>query len=241
MKIGKLYGIGVGPGDPELLTLKALRIIREAEAIYAAASSKNSYSLAASVVEPHLSAGKYLKKLSFPMNYERKELERAWRENAKKVVQDLSQGKDVVFLTMGDPCFYSTFSYLARAVKELLPEVEIEVVPGITAAQAAAARLKLALSEGEETVLFISGACGGKALREFASRVDTIVLYKVYRQTEDIYQVLKEKGLLEKTRGVSFCSTPKEKVFKTFPDPTRVKLPYFSLFILGGKTFSPEE
>ncbi|WP_022852472.1 precorrin-2 C(20)-methyltransferase [Thermodesulfatator atlanticus] len=235
MKTGKLYGIGIGPGDPELLTLKALRIIKEAEVIYVAASSKNNYSLAASVVKPHLPAGKELKMLSFPMTYERNELERAWRENAQKVAQELSKGKDVAFLTMGDPCFYSTFSYLARAVKELLPQVEFEIVPGVTAAQAAAARLKMALSEGDETVLFASGASGGKALREFASKVDTIVLYKVYRQAGDIYQALKENGLLEKTSGVSFCSTPKEKVFKNFPDLTRVKLPYFSLFIVGGK------
>ncbi len=232
--LGRLFGIGVGPGDPELLTLKAVRTIKEAATIFVAASSKNSYSLAASVVKPHLSSGKEVQPLPFPMTYDRQRLEAAWEENAKKVAEALSVG-DVAFLTMGDPCFYSTFSYLARAVKRLLPQVEMEVIPGITAAQAAAARLKLSLSEGEETVLFASGARGGEAVRRFGGEVDTLVLYKVYREAANIYQALKEKGLLEKTCGISFCSQPQERIYSPLPSPEGLKFPYFTLFIIGGK------
>ncbi len=231
---GKLFGIGVGPGDPELLTLKALRILKEVATIFVAASSKNNYSLAAEIIKTHLSGEKVLKRLDFPMTYERKELETAWQKNAKQVVEALKTG-DAAFVTLGDPSFYSTFSYLARTVKALAPETEIEMVPGITAAQAAAARLGIALSEGDEMVLFASGARGGEAVKKFGKKVDTLVLYKVYRQAEDIYRALKEKGLLDKTCGVSFCSLPQEKVYETFSSPSSKKLPYFTLFIVGGK------
>ncbi len=231
---GRLFGIGVGPGDPELLTLKALRVLKEAATVFVAASSKNSYSLAAAIIKPHLPRENAFERLDFPMTYERERLEAAWQENAQKVAHALEDG-DVAFVTLGDPSFYSTFSYLARAVKKLLPEVEIEIVPGITAAQAAAARLKIVLSEGEETVLFASGAKGGEVIRKFGDAVDTLVLYKVYRRAEDIYEALKEKGLLEKACGISLCTLPEERIYKTFPSPASQKFPYFTLFIVGGK------
>ena len=232
--LGKLFGIGVGPGDPELLTIKALKVIKEAATVFVAASSKNNYSLAAEVVRPHLPPEKELLFLPFPMTYDRDLLEEAWEVNARKIVSALKAG-DVAFLTLGDPCFYSTFSYLARKVVKLLPEVEIEIIPGITAAQAAAARLKISLSEGEETVLFASGTRGGEVLKRLGGQVDTIILYKVYRTADKIYEALKEKDLLKKTSGISFCGYPQERIYSSIPSPASQKFPYFTLFIVGGK------
>ncbi|OAG28229.1 precorrin-2 C(20)-methyltransferase [Thermodesulfatator autotrophicus] len=232
----KLYGIGVGPGDPDLLTLKAIKILRQVENIFVAASSKNAYSLAAIVVKPHLPEEKELKPLNFPMTYDKEALTSAWQENAKIIAKALGRG-EVAFLTMGDPCFYSTFIYLAREVRKILPEIEIELVPGITAAQAAAARLNLSLAEGDETVLFASGARGGQVVREFGRQVSTIVLYKVYRASADIYEAIKEKGLLTKVKGVSFCSMENEEIYQDASALKDKNLPYFSLFIIGGKKF----
>ncbi|AEH45759.1 precorrin-2 C20-methyltransferase [Thermodesulfatator indicus DSM 15286] len=230
----KLYGVGAGPGDPDLLTLKALKVLNSAKTIFVASSSKNAYSLAAKVVSSHVPEGKELKPLSFPMTYDENALSRAWKDNAKTVLKALAEG-DVAFLTMGDPSFYSTFVYLAREIRKLAPEVEIELVPGITAAQAAAARLNLSLAEGDETVLFASGAKGGQIIRKFGGQVNSIILYKVYRSSKDIYNALKEKDLLDKVKGISCCSMPEEKVYPDALSLKNKKLPYFTLFIVGGR------
>jgi len=228
-----LYGVGVGPGDPDLLTIKALKIIQSVEHLFVASSTKNQYSLARRVISPHLPEGKEIKRLSFPMTYRKEELKRAWQENARVVAKALETG-DAAFLTLGDPDLYSTFGYLAREILALVPDLELEIVPGITAVQAAAARLKLVLTEGEETLLLASGTRGGEVVKEWAQKTDTLVLYKVYRQAEDILRALKETGRLEETRGISFCGMPEEKIYRRLTGKEG-PFPYFTLFIVGGK------
>ncbi len=231
--MAKLYGVGVGPGDPDLLTIKALKVIRSVKHLFVASSTKNQYSLACRIISPHLPAEKEIKRLSFPMTYKKDELKRAWEENARVVAKALKTG-DAAFLTLGDPNLYSTFSYLVREILKLVPDLQFEIVPGITAAQAAAARLKLTLAEGDETVLIASGAQGGEAVRQWAQQIDTLVLYKVYRQAEDILKALAESGRLKEVRGISFCGMPEEKIYSN-PSSEEGPFPYFTLFIVGGK------
>ncbi len=235
MRLGKFFGVGVGPGDPELLTLKALRVLLAADHLFVASSSKNDYSRALEVIKPHLLEPKPIEKLSFPMTYDRKVLVQAWELNAKKVAEKLCQGKDVAFITLGDPSFYSTLIYLARELKKLLPWVEIEIIPGVTAAQAAAARLKVALSEGESSVLFVSGIKGKEMIYHLGKEIDTLVLYKVYRQAANILRALKDIGRLEETKGISFCGLPQEKIYQDLSSTSRSKFPYLTLFIVGGR------
>ena len=109
MKYGTLYGIGVGPGDPELITLKAMKILRKVAVVFAAASTKNNYSLAVDIASAHLPKDVPVKFIGFPMTRDKEILKTAWQDNARKVAEPLKKGKDVAFITLGDPMTYSTF------------------------------------------------------------------------------------------------------------------------------------
>ncbi len=228
--------MGVGPGDPELLTLKAVRILQEAEFIFVSASSKNDYSLALRVAQRHLPSEIPVARLSFPMTRNREELTRAWRENAREVVARLREFSRVVFLTLGDPLLYSTFGYLAREVRRLYPEVRLELVPGITAAQAAAARLRRVLAEGEGAFILASGMAAEEALRKFAREEVCLALYKVYRRAPNILKILQETGRLPETLAISWCGLPEEKIFEDPADLLQSTPPYFTLLLVGGKS-----
>jgi len=204
--------------------------------LFVAASSKNHYSLALEVVKPHLPQDKEIRRLSFPMAYEPKALEEAWVQNAKAVFEALQKG-EAAFLTLGDPTLYSTFGYLVRALLHLAPDLDYEIIPAVSAAQAAAARLKISLAEGEDKLLMASAAQGGGVVRRLADQVDTLVLYKVYRKAPDILKALEECGRLRETRGISRCSMPQERVWEVLQG-TETGFPYFTLFVVGGRPFS---
>ena len=148
-KTGKLFGVGVGPGDPELLTMKAVRVIKTADVIFTAASSKNAYSLAVEIAAPYISTDVPVNILSFPMTKDIRIVEAAWIENAQIIADTLKQGLNAVFLTLGDPTTYSTFGYILKKMNCVMPEADIETIPGITSFHAASARLNRILVEGE--------------------------------------------------------------------------------------------
>jgi len=110
--IGTLYGIGVGPGDPELLTLKAARVLKTVAVVFAASSSKNDHSIAQAIVAPHLRPGAAITRLPFPMTRDRAALDAAWQANAAAMADVLAAGRDAAFITLGDPLLYSTFGYI---------------------------------------------------------------------------------------------------------------------------------
>ncbi len=126
---GTLYGLGVGPGDPELLTIKAARILGECDAVLAAASTKNKHSIALDIARAHIRPETEIIRLGFPMTRDKSVQRDAWRQNARITADILEQGKNAAFITLGDPSLYSTFSYLLPALRTVLPDVETEIVP----------------------------------------------------------------------------------------------------------------
>ena len=138
---GHLYGIGVGPGDPELLTIKAANVLGRVDLILAASSTRNDDSLALDIARPHLKQGTRVIRLGFPMSRDEDTLQSAWVENARLVLKELEAGHDAAFITLGDPLLYSTFAYLLRTLRTLAPDQEVTVVPGITSFQAVAAAM----------------------------------------------------------------------------------------------------
>jgi len=234
---GKLYGIGVGPGDPELLSLKAVRILNEVSVIFAAHSSKNSYSLAKEIITPHVPPLTPIVRLDFPMTRSRQELESAWKKNADSILSRLDQGQDAAFVTLGDPMIYSTFGYIMRTINTLAPDVSIEVVPGISSYQAAAAASGTILAEAEGSFVVISGAMGAKKLRQVVDAADSIVMLKVYKNYREILETLEELDLKKTSVLVTRCGLEGERILQPLQGPNGDRPPYLTTLIIRKGPF----
>ncbi len=209
---GTLFGIGVGPGDPDLITLKAVKALAQVEVVFAAASTDNDHSIALSIVRPHLPNGVRVANLGFPMTHNRAALEPAWEKNAAIVAAAVEAGENAAFLTLGDPLTYSTFGYLLRALRRRSPDLPVVVVPGVTSYQAAAARTETVLSEAGESLLVISGVCNAERLRELLENADNAAILKAYRNLPVIRRTLDELALTENVTFVSCLGLEDEMI-----------------------------
>jgi precorrin-2/cobalt-factor-2 C20-methyltransferase len=233
-KPGTLYGLGVGPGDPDLITVKALEILRRVSNIFAASSTKNHYSLAQNIVRKHLPRAD-VERVAFPMTRDKAILRPAWEKGARRVLEVLDAGNDAAFVTLGDPLTYSTFCYLLRTVKSISPETKVVTVPGVTSYHAAAAASNIPLTKGEESFHLISGAMGGSQLRKIIETSDNVVMLKTYRHFDNIYQTLEELGLLDQAVCISRCGLDGETVVENIRSLRGKKMPYLSLIIIKRK------
>ncbi|UCF94432.1 MAG: precorrin-2 C(20)-methyltransferase [Desulfobacterales bacterium] len=211
-KTGTLYGIGVGPGDPELITLKAAKLLGRVHTVYAAASTKNPYSLAVNIARPHIPPTTPVCMLRFPMTRDRNETHLAWQAHAATIIAELECGKDVAFLTLGDSLTYSTYGYVVRLIRTAAPHLPVKTIPGITSYQAAAACLNTPLVEGEESLMVVSGVKGGDHLRQLSHKPDTVVFLKAYRNVPDISSAVEESGLYHTCVGVKHCGLANEEI-----------------------------
>ena len=234
IKHGKLYGIGVGPGDPELLTLKAVRMINEADVVFTAASAKRTYSLALEIARPHLSDSATIESLSFIMTEDKSATAAAWDANAEKIASVMKEGKNAAFLTLGDPMTYSTFGYILKSLKKVMPEAEVITIPGITSFHAAAARLNRTLVEGEESLLITSGAYGGNQLQQVGKEVENIVMMKAYKNITKNNAALAEAGMIKNSVAVSKCGRDGEMIIQDIRTLETRDPDYWTL-ILAGK------
>jgi len=229
---GTLYGIGVGPGDPELITLKAVKILRQVDVVFAAASTKNSYSLAMEIVAPHLKNGTPVVRLGFPMTRDKNTLNTAWEENAHKVMIPLKEGKDAAMITLGDPMTYSTFGYIMRIIREKAPEIPIKIIPGITSYHAGAAAAGRVLAEAEESFTVISGTLGAKKLKEIIAHTDTVVILKVYKNYKEIIDTLNHLDLAAGSVLISRCGLDGEEVIRDLKEGLDIAPSYLSLLLI---------
>jgi len=234
-KKGILYGIGVGPGDPELLTLKAARALNVVDVVFAAASTKNSYSLALSIAKPHIPDLTPVRMLYFPMTENKTEKEKAWKTHAVAIMKELDQGKKAAFITLGDAMTYSTYGYILKYIKELGPQYPVVSIPGITSYQAAAACLNTPLVEGEESLLLTSGVTGGDRLREFGAKPENVVFLKAYRNVADIAAAIDEAGIYNAAVGVSNCGHEDEKVVRDIKELCDRRPDYWTLILATRK------
>jgi len=230
-KTGTLYGIGVGPGDPELLTLKAVRILGEVDVIFAAASTKNDYSTAYAIAAPHLKPDVRCIQLGFPMTKDEQELETAWKTNAAIVNEVLDKGQNAAFLTLGDPLTYSTYGYLQRTLLTLNPNLHLQAIPGITSFHAAASRIGFVLAESKESLLVTSGVADLKKLEGQLESCDNAVILKAYKNFEEIRDLLTRLRLNDKTVLVSRLGMDNESILMDIKDAPS-KPHYFSLALV---------
>lgn len=235
MKPGILYGIGVGPGDPELITLKAVRALENVDVVFAASSTRNDYSVALSIAEKYLKNNARVEYFGFPMTRDQSVLEEAWRRNAERTAEVIKRGENAAFITIGDPLLYSTFGYILRMMQECFPDISCEIIPGITSYQAAAALTGTILAESGENLMVVSGITGGDDLRNQLTRSDNAVILKTYKQFDQILDVLSELDLENKAVLVSHCGQDGQRVEYDVGSRRGQNVPYLSLMIVKKK------
>lgn len=206
MERGKLYGVGVGPGDPELLTRKAIRIIREADVV-ALPDRGGGGQTARAIVQDYLD-GKELLSCPTPMVRDQQQLEVSYQENADRICTLLEAGKTVVFLTLGDPTIYSTYIYIHERVLER--GFQTELVPGVPSFCAAAARLGVSLCQREERLLI---APASHSVEDCAGLDANQIYMKAGRNMGELQRVLERHGSLGRAMAVSNCGMEDERVW----------------------------
>ena len=191
-----LIGIGVGPGDPDLLTVKAVKAIQNADIIMCPASKEDRPSIAFSVVSSLIDKSKNqeIVKLIFPMTKDRDILEKTWKRNAKIMAEKVLLGKNVVYLTVGDPYLYSTWIYMHKDLKENFPDMDISVIPGIVSMFTFASKVGVSIAEGAEKVAIIPSCYDLSSVKEIAKNSESMIFLKDGRYFDQVIDVLKESG-----------------------------------------------
>jgi precorrin-2/cobalt-factor-2 C20-methyltransferase len=190
----KLFCVGCGPGDPELLTVRAVNLIKSAEVIFAPTAREGKPSIALSVVEKYIDRSTKTVSLIFPMVKDRESLKDYWKRNAEEIAGAVRSGKNVVYLTVGDPALYSTWIYIHRELKKSHKDVEVEIVPGITSIFAIAAKAKISLAEGEETVAVVPACYDMERVKRTADACDTVIFLKDGRYFDSVIDILAQAG-----------------------------------------------
>jgi precorrin-2/cobalt-factor-2 C20-methyltransferase len=231
MKWGTFYGVGVGPGDPELLTLKAARILTEVDWIFCPCDAGRGTSFAASILTPlGLPAGKF-RSVSLCMSRERGPSRPTYDRAAEEIVAELRRGHSAAWITEGDPLFYSTFLYVHEALRRY-PEVKTEIIPGVTSVQAAAARVGVAVAHLDERLAVLPGAYGLERLPALLEQCATVILVKINSVFDELLDRLARTPGPIQAFYLEKVGTAEERVVTDLPALRGQKLPYFSLVIL---------
>ena len=195
--IMKLSCVGCGPGDPELLTIKAVRLIKNAEVVFAPTSKEGKPSIALSIVKKYINSSTETVNLRFPMLKDKEVLRNHWKENTEKIVNKVRAGKRVIYLTVGDPSIYSTWIYIYKELRKNHKDIEIDIVPGITSIFAFAAEAKIALVEGDETLAIVPACYDMDRVRRASNVCDTVIFLKDGRYFDDVIDMLSDAGFVE--------------------------------------------
>lgn len=207
---GTCYTIGVGPGDPELITVRALRTIEQCPVIASPRTrQKNMLALAITQQAVDLS-DKEILPLSFPMTYDEEECQAAHAEAAKEIAEFLDKGQDVAMLTLGDPSVYATGSYVSQILKE--QGYPVVVVPGVPSFCATAASLQTVLTEEDEMLTVIPVSVGMEELFLALDRPGTKVIMKAGKKIGQVMELIEAKGLLEQTQYAENVGLPDERI-----------------------------
>ena len=194
--MSQLTGIGVGPGDPDLLTVKAVKAIQDADMIMCPASAEDRPSIALSVVDTLIDKSKNqeIVKLIFPMTKDKAILEAHWKENSKIMAEKVLSGKNVVYLTVGDPYLYSTWIYMHREISKKHPEMKITVIPGIVSMFTFASKVGISIAEGAEKVSIIPSCYDLSSVKEIAKNSEVLVFLKDGRYFDQVIKLVRESG-----------------------------------------------
>jgi precorrin-2/cobalt-factor-2 C20-methyltransferase len=224
---GRLLGVGVGPGDPELLTLKAVRVLQESPVV-AYVSAEGRPSMAHRIAAPHLRPGRREINIALPMEQPRERAAPAYDEAARRIGVELEQGHDVAVLCAGDPLLYGSFNELFDRLGESYPT---EVVPGVTSFAAAAATARAPLVRRTETLAVLPATLPMDALAAHLAQTDAAVILKLGPRLGEVRALLQRLGMVHRAIYVEHASEARERVAR-LGDLALDEAPYFSLILL---------
>ncbi len=224
---GRLYGIGVGPGDPELLTLKAYRLLQSARVV-AYPAPDDGESFARSIVAEFLPGNATEIPIVIPMRVERFPAASIYDEKAQEISRHLEAGTDVVVLCEGDPFFYGSFMYL---FERLADRFDCEIVPGVSSLMAAASALKRPLAARNDVLTVLPAPLDNQKLRERLESCDAIAIIKVGRHFERIRGLIAEAGLMDRAGYLERVSLEKQQVMP-LGEVSLESAPYFSMILI---------
>lgn len=230
--MGIMYGIGVGPGDPELLTIKAHRILNEVDVIFCPEKEEGAGSFAYDIVKGHLGNSKAeIVSLLYPMHYHGMKLREMWEQNAQKIASYLTGGRSGAFITLGDPSVYSTFMYTLPYIEKA--GVTVEVVPGIPSFCAVAGRMKMPLASwNEDLIIAPVRKNGSDELGEILGGHDNIVLMKPSSNRKDLIKAIRDHQLEDSFVLVTKSGTGEERIVTDIYELERYDIPYLSTVII---------
>ncbi|MEM9506673.1 MAG: precorrin-2 C(20)-methyltransferase [Cyanobacteria bacterium P01_E01_bin.35] len=233
MKLGKLYGVSVGTGDPELITVKGLRILQNSHVIAFPAGINNRPGIAQNIIQSWLQPQQKLLPLDFPYIQDEAKLRLAWTKAAREVWCYLEQGIDVSFACLGDVSFYSTFTYLAQALQRLSSAINIETVPGVCSPMAIASSLNIPLTLHQQRLAVLPALYSVPELEVVLSWADVIVLLKVSSVYQQVWKILQQKKLLDSSFIVEKASFPEQKIYRHLRAYPQLDLSYFSIMLIS--------
>jgi len=204
---GTLYGLGIGPGDPELLTVKAVRVLDRVDRIFAPKPETKSSSFAVEIIKDFVKDPGKIEELVFPMTRDVADLRHFWEEAASRVCSELTMGKDAAFVTLGDPFIYSTYNYLLRNIRRLDKNLKIITIPGISSINAASSIMEESLAEGDERFAIMPLPENVEELKNIFSIFDTVVLLKIGKNLDQLIRFLKDEGLDDASYFISRIGT----------------------------------
>ena len=226
---GTFYGIGVGPGDPELLTVKAINALKKIDVLIAPKTEKKADSVALSIAQPHLKPSIKIIYQTFPMVRDFAEETEVFEANKEEILRELRGGLNVGFATLGDPMFYSTYIYIFKLLRRC--GVKIVTIPGVPAFLAIAAQIGRPLAYGNDILTIIPATAELSAIKNSLDRADSTVLMKVYKNFPEVVDALKAHDMIDEAILVSRCGLDDEKIIKDIAAHKDEPLNYLSTIL----------
>lgn len=236
---GTFYVVGVGPGDPQLITLKAARILENCDFWFVPSAFENGGSMALKIASGAVSReGKTILSHRFPMKQIPRgetpdaEVKSAWQEAAKTIMAALGDGQDVVFPTLGDPAIYSTGFYVCETLQEYGSPFAVEIVPGVSAIGASSAVAALPLCLGDERLVVIPATFENDRIRQLLELSDVVVFMKVHKVMERLVRLLEDLGLVDNAVLIERCSLPDQRIWTDVRQAVGHDIHYFSTMVV---------
>ncbi len=230
-ELGKLYGVGVGPGDPKLLTLRAAEVLKDVNVIFDVVGLNSKSSISGSIVDSITDCNAERISLVFSMAKEMTERESYWEKNARCIISKLQEGKNCAFVTIGDPLLFSTYTYVLRKITTALPALVVETIPGITSFQAVAASQNKPIVEDRQILSIVPAWKDEIVTDNILQTADTVIFLKTYKHKNAIIETLEKNNMTNDIVYAEHIGLPKEIIITDIEEVKKRKHEYLSLMI----------